>query len=88
MDWQCAKIKKSGEITFIQGFKDSKINIGGRAGVAERSRDQPTNWIQRFKNSKIQRFNSAEAGIGFKKYSVAFCVSVFSRRQNIRALVA
>jgi len=25
MDWQCAKIKKSGEITFIQGFKDSKI---------------------------------------------------------------
>jgi len=32
--------------------------------------------IQRFKNSKIQRFNSAKAGIGFKKYSVAFCASV------------
>ena len=32
--------------------------------------------IQKFKNSKIQEFNSAKTGIGFKKYSVAFCVSV------------
>ena len=28
-------------------------------------------FIQRFKNSKIQRFNSANTGKGFKKYSVA-----------------
>ncbi|MGV8114998.1 MAG: hypothetical protein AB2L17_19090 [Lentimicrobium sp.] len=40
------------------------------------------------KDSKIQEFNSAKAGIGFKKYSVAFCVSVFWWRQNIRAFVA
>jgi hypothetical protein len=45
-------------------------------------------WLKEFKDSRIQKFNSAESGIGFKKYFVAFCVSVFWWRQNIRAFVA
>ena len=40
------------------------------------------------KIQKFKRFQAACAGIGFKKYSVAFCVSVFWWRQNIRAFVA
>jgi len=52
----------------IQGFKNSRISFAELPSVG----------------SKIQKFNSAKTGKGFKKYSVAFCVSVFWWRQNIR----
>ncbi|KAF5068094.1 hypothetical protein DSECCO2_246540 [anaerobic digester metagenome] len=33
--------------------------------------------IQKFKYSKIQEFNSIFTGVGYKNYSVVFCVSAF-----------
>jgi len=56
--------------------------------VAKNIRALVAKRFKRFKNSKIQKFNPAKTGIGFKKYSVAFCVSVVWWRQHIRALVA
>jgi hypothetical protein len=38
--------------------------------------------IQKFKYSKIQEFNSIFTGVGFKNYSVGFCVSVYSWQLN------
>ncbi len=62
-------------------FRGKNIRVPIAIGiVAKRFKDS--------KDSKIQEFNSAKAGIGFKKYSVAFCVSVFWWRQNIRVPIA
>jgi len=77
-------------------FKDSKIQGFKRFGTAYAGKGFKKSlfvhsWLKEFKDSKdskIQKFNPAKTGIGFQKYSVAFCVSVFSRRQNIRAFVA
>jgi len=62
--------------------------IQGLASLSSPEKEFGTGSSVGSKIQKFKKFNSAKTGIGFQKYSVAFCVSVFSRRQNIRAFVA